>query len=316
MPTPHDDLFRRTFSDPDRARDLIRNSLPEEVAVRIDLKTLVVEDATFVDEELKDSAADLLIRTRIRGGGPAYVYILFEHKSAADRGVHLQLLSYMVRIWQRHRAHERGGLLPPVIPVVVHHGKRPWRGPLRFRDVVATEPELERFVPDFAPELFDLVTRSDSELTGDRLTRVVLLIFKHLRRNPERLAEVLSLTEPEFTGRAVYRDARRVALVRSVLYYLHSVLTDEEFRSIIQLVRVRPVKKEFVSSAETLEQRGMVREKQQILSRLLKQRFEVTGNDEGWIQRTHSPDQLDKALDAILTARSKDDVLQLLEPDA
>ena len=94
------------------------------------------------------------------------------------------------------------------------------------------------------------------------------------------------------------------------------VLTDEEFRSIIQLVRVRPVKKEFVSSAETLEQRGMVRDKQQILSRLLKQRFEVTGNDEGWIQRTHSPDQLDKALDAILTARSKDDVLQLLEPDA
>ena len=45
------------------------------------------------------------------------VYILFEHKSYADRLTSFQLLRYLVRIWERML--RQGEPLAPVIPLVL-----------------------------------------------------------------------------------------------------------------------------------------------------------------------------------------------------
>jgi predicted transposase YdaD len=59
---------------------------------------------------------------RLRSGRPAFLYLLFEHKSRPDRFARLQLLRYTVELWDEwHRGHPRA-LLPPVLPVVFYHG--------------------------------------------------------------------------------------------------------------------------------------------------------------------------------------------------
>ena len=54
-------------------------------------------DGSFVDEALRGSQSDMLFRVELASGGPAFVYVLAEHKSHADPGNPLQLANYMIR---------------------------------------------------------------------------------------------------------------------------------------------------------------------------------------------------------------------------
>ncbi|HRJ41901.1 MAG TPA: Rpn family recombination-promoting nuclease/putative transposase, partial [Caldilineaceae bacterium] len=98
---PHDRYFREIFSDPVVAQDLLRNYLPPAAVAGLDLTTLALQQESFIDEELRQHFTDLLYAVQQQGGAPAHVYILFEHKSYADRLTSFQLLRYLVRIWER-----------------------------------------------------------------------------------------------------------------------------------------------------------------------------------------------------------------------
>jgi hypothetical protein len=102
-------------------------------------------------------------------------------------------------------------------------------------------------------------------------------------------------------------------LLRAALHYIQQVLTDEEFHSIISLVRARTVKQEAMSAAETYEKRGETRgrmqAKHQVLTRQLERKFGLTDEERRRIASESAPDKLDAALDALVFAESKDEVL-------
>ncbi|MEZ4464924.1 MAG: Rpn family recombination-promoting nuclease/putative transposase [bacterium] len=83
-PTPHDALFKRTFSDPAHAAGELRSILPPALVARLDFDALRVESGSFVDEELSQRHADLLYAVPWRDGGEVLVYLLFEHQSTAE----------------------------------------------------------------------------------------------------------------------------------------------------------------------------------------------------------------------------------------
>ncbi len=94
--TPHDRLFRALASDPGRAAALIRDHLPERIVGLLAATPPVALDGSYVDEALRVSQSDMLFRVELASGGPAFVYLLAEHKSSADPGTPLQLASYMI----------------------------------------------------------------------------------------------------------------------------------------------------------------------------------------------------------------------------
>jgi len=65
----------------------------------MDLESLEICKDSFIEKDLRDYFSDMLYKVNL-SGSPAYVYILFEHKSYYDKYVHLQLLEYMVKIWR------------------------------------------------------------------------------------------------------------------------------------------------------------------------------------------------------------------------
>ncbi|MCA8963927.1 MAG: Rpn family recombination-promoting nuclease/putative transposase [Planctomycetes bacterium] len=181
---PHDALFRAAFTAPDQAAELLRAFLPKALADALDWPALEHVPATFVDSELRDHHADLLFRTEA-GGRQVLVYLLLEHKSADDRWTALQLLRYVVRIWERCRRERPGdGLLPPVLPFVLHHGSRRFAAPrsvTELVDLAGLPEELAALQPQATFVLEDLGQRPIDDLGRLPLGHAALLTLLHLQ---------------------------------------------------------------------------------------------------------------------------------------
>ena len=192
LPTPHDRLFRALLSDPERARDFLRDHLPNDIAGRLADSLPEIVEGSFVDEALAGSQSDLLLKVRLAAGGDAFLYVLGEHKAAPDPGLPLQLASYMVRIWKRHAGRSAARLrsLPPIVPVVVYHGSAEWTVAESLHDMIdADVPELA-FLPGSG-----YILRSLRSMDIDDLSRNPALRAGFITLRQEALAHLAEIAE-------------------------------------------------------------------------------------------------------------------------
>jgi len=102
----------------------LRSVLPEAPARRLDLSTLKLEPASFVDAEMAHCHADLLFSASI-AGRPSYIIFLFEHQSEPDDPMPWRLLTYQYRIWTAVlREEPKRKTLPPILTLVAPRGER------------------------------------------------------------------------------------------------------------------------------------------------------------------------------------------------
>ena len=209
---PHDGFFKGLVAQPGVAEALIRERLPPEVVAMLGTRKPEVLPGTFVDEVLRGSQADQLVRVRTANGSPAYVYCLMEHKSCPDGRVAEQLLRYLARIWSAiGRDKPRPRFLPPVVPLVIYHGARPWPGPRRFSERLNVGPDVRRLVLDFPYFVFDMGRVPEDELSGNQALKAGLITMKYATR-PRVQVQVLEavmvenryLTRPAFELGMVY----------------------------------------------------------------------------------------------------------------
>jgi hypothetical protein len=213
----HDPLFKRAFSVPAHAAGELRSVLPASVVEAIEWPALELVPASFVDEEMRHRHADLLFRAPLRdGSGQSYLYVLLEHQSEPDRLMPYRMLGYVQRIWDAVVRDEPGRTsLPPVIPVVVHHGEAGWSVPRSLHALVegiasGAIPELSRFVPNFELCIDDLVSIGDEALRARPmapLPKVTLWLLRDGRQLEAFLASLASWGGNEGAPSAAARDA-------------------------------------------------------------------------------------------------------------
>ena len=106
--------------------------------------------------------------------------MLFEHKSTPEYWVALQLLRYIALQGEAYRKqHPDAKHLPPVYPMVLYHGHKTWHAPSDFHALVRPLPAvLQPYVPQFRYTLHDLSARTNAEIKGDVLTRLVQLAMR------------------------------------------------------------------------------------------------------------------------------------------
>jgi predicted transposase/invertase (TIGR01784 family) len=191
--TPHDTLFRKYYANVGAVAEFLEHNLPEDVAGHIDFQTLSASSESFVSDELRTFFADRVYECRLRDGRDASIYILLEHKSAPAPVCAVQVLRYMVMLWEDAAINGLAQELPVVIPLVVYHGKRTWTG-RQLRDLFPQGP-LDRFIPGYEMMVFDLSTIPESEIKGSLAGKAVLLFLKALQeRQPDaKLAELFRL---------------------------------------------------------------------------------------------------------------------------
>jgi predicted transposase/invertase (TIGR01784 family) len=191
---PHDHFFREMLSRQETARDFLRHYLPPGVGSLLDLSSLEPLQESFIDQELREHSTDLLYQVALqKGGAPAYVYVLFEHKSYPDRLVALQLLRYMVRVWEH--CVKQGLPLAPIMPVVLYHGAARWKVASNFQALFEVPAGLAPYLPEYHYWLCDLSQYSDEAIKGAMTLRVGLLVLKYILRDDlrEHLADILDL---------------------------------------------------------------------------------------------------------------------------
>ncbi|MBB3207325.1 putative transposase/invertase (TIGR01784 family) [Rhodopirellula rubra] len=194
LPTPHNNFFHFALSHIPSARSLIESQLDAKALRALRLDTLRVETGSFVDPDLREKYSDLLFSVELADSTEgadeqisgdesrrANVYFLFEHKSQSDSATVLQLLSYIVRIWEKRR---REALpLTPVIPLVIYHGEIGWTAARKLADLIEGPEALVPYQASFEFSLLDLNRVPDDEIDGDPILRSSLRLLKYSRSN-------------------------------------------------------------------------------------------------------------------------------------
>ena len=191
---PHDEFFKAVFGKPENTAEFLRKFLPKDVLSVLDLGSLKPVKDSLVGKELKSYYSDLLFTVKSQKD-IGYVYILFEHKSYKDRLLPLQLLRYLVRLYERHlREHKGARQLPFVVPVVFYHGQRPAKY-RTLQDLFPDEQSLLRYVPGFQYDFVNITREEDAKLRGEGEAHVAMLLMKHILDPdfPMRLPEIIRL---------------------------------------------------------------------------------------------------------------------------
>ena len=268
-PSQHDHFFRALMERPKAAGALLRERLPPIVAEQLVGDPLLVE-GTFVDKELRSSQSDRLYQVALRGGRSAFIYCLVEHKSAPDPRVALQLLRYLVRIWERYdQAIDGTGLLPPILPLVVYHGKPEWSTPALFSSMLAATDEMRPYLLDFPFGLLDVGQVEDDKLSNEEELRAGLIVLKYAPRvTEENVEEVVTWVLTRLHG------VSRELFLLAVRYMLRVYgLTWERFESVSRRVMDEREQWMIGSAARELFAQGEATGEAKALVLVLERRF-------------------------------------------
>ena len=158
---------------------MLVNTFPVELTKKIDLCTLKLENAGFIDEELKEYYADLVFTCTYQDKERIKVTLLLEHKSTKERYPHMQLLKYLLKMWEQDikqlavdswqeqeavGRRQRDKKLTPVIPVIIYHGKGKWQYKSFQEYFPGAGRDLARFIPGFDYILLDISDYDDKKI--------------------------------------------------------------------------------------------------------------------------------------------------------
>ncbi|MEJ7731290.1 MAG: Rpn family recombination-promoting nuclease/putative transposase [Polyangiaceae bacterium] len=237
----HDALFKAVFSSTEDARGLLASVLPEEVVAAVDWSTLTLEPGSYIDAALRQSHSDLLFRVQAKGDRPLLLYVLVEHQSKPDAWMPQRLHEYIGRIWARWRTEHPGPVvLPPVLPIVVHHGAGGWRHAVSLAELYALDAAQQAafavHLPALRFVLYDLGIEPEEAVARRGLTalgKLALLCLKLARRSPNILVDLTPWLYL-FAGVLAAPDGVR-ALARVLIYILQATsVPPEEVPALIE----------------------------------------------------------------------------------
>ena len=263
LASPHDALFRWTFSQREHAIGLLKAALPEAVVRAVSWSTLRVEESSFVDVALRSRYSDLVLSARM-GAGRAYFYVLIEQQRAVEALMVFRMGAYMMRLWEQIVRDQPGSQsLPPVMPVLIHHSSAGWTAATSFHDIIAGDgPEraaLLPHIPSFAVRLVDVSGGRAGDLVEQALTalgKVVLWCLSvagddaRLEQEITRIAEALD---------EVLRAPNGPAALEALLRYLvatHKRFSVEKVGRILEKAAGPRAQEVIVTVLDEIERRG------------------------------------------------------------
>jgi predicted transposase YdaD len=331
---PHDHLFQLVFADPEHARPLLQSALPAPVVAAIDWRTLTRHDPAQRSRRGKRTTCDVLFEVRLGAGSGLLLYVVLEHKSEASRFDALQMLEQVTAVLRTHcRQHPRERYLPPVLPVVVHADRRPWRAPLDVHELFDLDhipPELHRFLPSLAFVLDDLHVQPPERLRQRALTVFGLCTLSTLQYLPPAAHNEQAFAAWLDAWCDVQEQAARLAdtvtgreLYDEMVDYV--LLTSDLPRPVVQRILVgrltdSAMKKKFVSTLTQTRNEGRAEGKAagkaegkaegrtEVLLRQITRRFGVPTDEVAARIRAAPPADLDRWTDRILDARTLADL--------
>lgn len=242
----HDNFFKSLFSVKENLTDLLRGSLPLDVLEGLKIETLEYDPTEYVDQELapyfKDISCNMFYgKTNIK------ISLLYEHKSYPDKNIHLQLLRYILNVWETQTSNKQE--LTPVITMVFYHGKRKWRD----SGFVKVPEELKRFVPLFDYALFDTKDIEDHAIIHHFKRPSVKVAVWFMKRSDNLIGFIKN--NPDL-AREMFSQLKEIdeTIFKKIALYLYKVsnMESDKIDEIMETISPQ-VKDAFVEAANELK---------------------------------------------------------------
>lgn len=175
------------FENPELFSQLLRGytGIPQ-------LQNVKAEDIEDVSERYvhmftEERAADVVKKVWLSEKESMFLISLIEHKSYVDYNVVMQILRYMVYIWEdyeKEMEHLQKGITktkdfqyPLILPIVYYEGAKKWTAACSLKERVMLSEAFLPYIPDFTYKLIQLNGYTRKELTDkqDELSLLMLL---------------------------------------------------------------------------------------------------------------------------------------------
>ena len=221
------------------------------------LKDVQPEDIENITERyvhmfVEERNSDTVNRVRLKNiEMPFFLVSLIEHKSKVDYNVVMQILRYMVFIWEdyekeQERLHPgisktKDFKYPPILPIVYYDGVDNWTASVQLRERVHLNELLREYIPDFKCILVQLNDYSNEQLLAKQDELSLIMVVNKLHEaadfvqlgqslNEENINEITAKT-PEYLLSVI------VCIVEILLAKLN--VPSEEVESLTGLIKER-----------------------------------------------------------------------------
>jgi predicted transposase/invertase (TIGR01784 family) len=272
---PHDKFFKETMKDPQTAGDFLRLYLPKELAEKLNLNKLELQKDSFIDSKLKVLQTDLLFKTEYLGT-TTFIYVLFEHKSYPDKKTGIQLMKYLMSIWEKNL--DEKTIIPVILPIVIYHGKKswPWAGNLKYLWPENSEKYMIPYLPDFNYEIYDFSTDINETAQKNPKISVFLNTLKinYLTNTEEKTAIIREILYTISTS----QDKIENGYIETILFYIMTIENELTENSLTEIAKDISFRGDdiIMTIAERLRKEGFEKGIQQGVQQGLQQGVEKT----------------------------------------
>ena len=231
---PHDKLFKAALQYPDLAKEFIQTHLPESILKKINLNSIEVSPNTFIDEELRLSESDVLLKC-LMDGEEGYLYLLCEHQSTQDNLMPFRLLKYLIKIWDYHQsnANKRNTPFPVIFPCVFYSGNGVYKKARAVWELCGNHAELMRYILQQPFHLIDVNLIPEQELIERKLSGTMEFLMRHRFRQQQNLEQELGKIAQNINFLILEEEEQ---FVLQLLSYV--MVVDEAHRNISELIAI------------------------------------------------------------------------------
>jgi hypothetical protein len=219
----------------------------------------------------------------------------------------------MASSWYYH-VRSGPGPLPLIIPVVIYHGPWAWNFSLSFEDLFQVpSAEFSVYIPKFDHVLHDISHLDEKDIKGTIALRATQLLLKYIQvpELRERLPEILALL-----GKLSTKE-RVTEYLQVVLEYVFQATEHVDVQDVHNALKKIPQGENIMPTiAEKLREEGMQQGELQgrriALLRQMNRKFSLSAAEENMILSAQDLAILDQALETVLFAQDKSEVMDLL----
>lgn len=240
--------FLRDYAD----MEILRHIQPEDIE---DVSERYVP--LYSTERDSDTVKKVNIARYVRqeeGGNPLelplYIVSLVEHKTKVEYNVAMQILRYMIHIWEDyekemekkypHISARKDFRYPPILPIVYYEGRGKWTASMDLADRILCRELLGEYLPHFKYQMVGLHDYSNEELLakGDEISLAMLI---NKIRCVEDMEAFISLPDEQVEN--ILKDTPEYLLdimenlLRALLYSMN--LEEDETETAVSKIKER-----------------------------------------------------------------------------
>ena len=247
MAANHDSYYKLLFSHPELVHDLLVEFVSVVRSDTLRLDTLQRVNGSYTSETGDARYEDMVWKVRLADRW-LYVYLLLEFQSRSDDWMALRMhvyVSLLLHDLQRQNQLSPEGKLPPVLPIVLYNGAKPWRAATDLADLLASAPEGLRALQP--AQRYLLIAEGEYPPESlDSKTNLVAALFRLEHSRTARDMERVLLSLSEWLADPKYASLRR-DFSQFASWQLRRKVKDPTIPETVDLLEIRSM----------LEERGM-----------------------------------------------------------